>query len=267
MTVLKLIMENWFKHDANAHADAKLMQLLMHSKSYYANYFLTLEWLFLMDDATASEKELNGLAYFLHESKSETDAFLKLCIELELFVLDSNKFYSPRLREQKVLQNEKSASAKAKAEKRWNKKNATAMPQHSHSNAEEKRREENNKPKGLSIVANATDDDRAIANELLDALLNSNESMRRKFAGDENGLRKKAGGFAEDIEKLRRIDKMPPEKIRMMIEWLFNSKHKDAIFWRGNIQSGKALREKFPRLIAAMEREHQDSKSSFLFIS
>jgi hypothetical protein len=118
-----------------------------------------------------------------------------------------------------------------------------------------------------TLVANATDDDRAIANELLVALLNSNESFRRKFVGDEDELRKKAGGFAEDIEKLRRIDKMPPENIRMMIEWLFNSKHKDAIFWRGNIQSGKALREKFPRLIAAMEREHQDSKSSFLFIS
>ena len=140
---LKHNMENWFKHDANAHADAKLMQLLMHSKTYYANYFLTLEWLFNMSDATASTKELNGLAYFLHENKEDTEAFVSFCIELDLFVKEDNHFYSPRLKDQKSKQNEKSAAAREKAEKRWNKKNATAMLQHSHSNAEEKRIEEN----------------------------------------------------------------------------------------------------------------------------
>jgi|GEM_PF-699702 len=104
-------------------------------------------------------------------------------------------------------------------------------------------------------VAKATLDDKKIAKELLVALINNNESFKRKYNDSSVELGKKISRWAEDVEKLRRIDKMPPEKIRDMIIWLFSSEHKDALFWRGNIQSGEKLREQFPKLINAMERE------------
>ena len=136
-------MYNWFKHDATAHADAKLMQLLQKDKKWYANYWLTLEWLYLMADASAKEIEMNSLPYFLHETKEETDAFISFCIGLDLFTVEGNIFYSKRLLEQKEKQMEKTAKARAKANKRWGKKNATAMPQHTVTDAEENRIEEN----------------------------------------------------------------------------------------------------------------------------
>lgn len=118
-----------------------------------------------------------------------------------------------------------------------------------------------------SNVANATSGDLQIARELMASLMNTNESYRAKYTKNSSAGFDKVKKWAEDIEKLRRIDNMPPEKISAMIEWLFKSDHKDAIFWRGNIQSGRKLREKFPQLLSAMERDFKKSQSDFLFIS
>jgi len=54
--------------------------------------------------------------------------------------------------------------------------------------------------------------------------------------------------WAEDIEKLIRIDKKPPETIRQVILWA-----KADCFWFPNIISGKKLREKFETLYGQMK--------------
>lgn len=120
-------MENWFKHDSTAHADAKILQLLMHDKAYYANYWLTLEWLFLLEDATASNKELDSLYYFLRETKEYTNEFIDFCLDIGLFVKEENCFYSTRLKEQKLKQAEKSAKAKDSIARRWNNRNTNVI--------------------------------------------------------------------------------------------------------------------------------------------
>jgi hypothetical protein len=117
-------------------------------------------------------------------------------------------------------------------------------------------------------VAKATEADREIGKELLVQLINTNEGFKAKYFGDDVVMKRKVDNWSVDIEKLRRIDNMPAEKISMMVEWLFTSKHKDALFWRGNIQSAKKLREHFPKLISAMEREYEEEKGgNITFIS
>lgn len=111
-------MKEWFPHDASAHADAKLLQLLAHSKCYYACYWLTLEWLFMMDDATASMSEYQSLSYHLHETKDDTELFVNFCISLGLFIKTETIFYSERLKTQKKRQMERSAAMSANA-KLW----------------------------------------------------------------------------------------------------------------------------------------------------
>jgi hypothetical protein len=55
--------------------------------------------------------------------------------------------------------------------------------------------------------------------------------------------------WAQDIEKLIRIDKKPPETIRLVILWVKTPGN----FWFHNIESGKKLREKFERLYGEMQ--------------
>ncbi len=101
-----------------------------------------------------------------------------------------------------------------------------------------------------------TDADKMSAKKMLVALINQNQS----FALLSNQSREsKVNSWAKDIEKLRRIDCMPTDKIDSVIEWLYSSTHKDAVFWRRNILSGNKLREHFARLIGSMESEPKKS--------
>ena len=49
--------------------------------------------------------------------------------------------------------------------------------------------------------------------------------------------------WAEDIEKLIRIDKVPPKEISQVIDWVVEDK-----FWSPNILSANKLREHYPKL-------------------
>ncbi|MDR2915115.1 MAG: DUF6291 domain-containing protein [Tannerella sp.] len=54
--------------------------------------------------------------------------------------------------------------------------------------------------------------------------------------------------WAEDIEKLIRIDGKPPDRVRQVILWAKTPGN----FWFNNIQSGQKLREQFERLYGQM---------------
>jgi hypothetical protein len=57
--------------------------------------------------------------------------------------------------------------------------------------------------------------------------------------------------WAVDIEKLIRIDKKPPDKIRQVILWAKTPGN----FWFNNIQSGEKLRKHFERLYGQMKTD------------
>lgn len=117
-------MPEWFPHDATAGTDAKLMQLRAKSGGrYYGNYWLTLEWLWQMADAKADLGELDGLAFYLHESEKDTRTFINFCTSIGLFIEDGECFYSQRLLQEKGRQIEKSEIARANVAKRKDRQN------------------------------------------------------------------------------------------------------------------------------------------------
>jgi hypothetical protein len=69
----------------------------------------------------------------------------------------------------------------------------------------------------------------------------------------ENEIQKKIVGWADDIEKLIRIDKKAPEIIKRVILWVKTPNN----FWFQNIESGKKLRDKFERLYGEMVTEQK----------
>ena len=58
----------------------------------------------------------------------------------------------------------------------------------------------------------------------------------------------KLSKWADEIEKLIRIDCRSPGEIKSVIEWVYQDS-----FWRGNILSGGKLREKYTQLLAKMQ--------------
>ena len=86
--------------------------------------------------------------------------------------------------------------------------------------------------------------------ELSDLLLTSH---RKEFPDYLSGKNTKeiTERWAEDIEKLIRIDKKSSETIRQVILWVKTNSN----FWFHNIESGKKLREKFERLYGQMTSE------------
>ncbi len=66
--------------------------------------------------------------------------------------------------------------------------------------------------------------------------------------------------WAKDFDKMLRLDKRSPEKVKQVIEWLTTSQ-----FWRKNVLSAAKLREQFDRLqLAAEESSLFTSKESIL---
>lgn len=57
--------------------------------------------------------------------------------------------------------------------------------------------------------------------------------------------------WAEDIERLIRIDARSPEEIRRLIMWVHSN---PAYFWCGKIQSGEKLRERFSQIWVDMNK-------------
>ncbi len=67
-------------------------------------------------------------------------------------------------------------------------------------------------------------------------------------------LKKGVSGWSKDIDLLIRVDKVPPERIEAVINWLPSDSGDGGKWsgWRANILSGRKLRDKFSRLEISM---------------
>jgi hypothetical protein len=84
-------------------------------------------------------------------------------------------------------------------------------------------------------------------------------SHRKEFTDYLSGkdIKKTTKDWANDIEKLIRIDKKPPETIRKVILWV----KEPGNFWFHNIESGAKLRKQFERLHGEMLTKAQPKKT------
>lgn len=109
------------------------------------------------------------------------------------------------------------------------------------------RREEKNKEKKRKDIMSDVDAIR-LAELLFSQILKQQPDS--KLQALNNGRRAETvNRWAEDIEKLKRIDKRHPERIEQVIIWATADS-----FWKGNILSGLKLREKWDTLVAQMDR-------------
>lgn len=115
--------------------------------------------------------------------------------------------------------------------------NVTVTPlEKSKSNS--KRREEKNLKREVDFVQ---------ADKLAHDLFSLHRDLvDEKYAVSETNI----AGWAEDIERLHRIDGRDWGEIGEVIHWVKSDR-----FWAPNIMSGKKLREKYPTLIARMRQQ------------
>ena len=119
---------------------------------------------------------------------------------------------------------------------------------------------ENLTKENIQKTRRATPDDVRLAKLIAIGLMKTNIIFAQKFSPNSEELKNKVFAWAEDIEKLRRIDNVTSDQIEVLLQWLYESSEKNAIFWRKNIQSGATLREKFMKLVPAME---EDAKKDY----
>lgn len=65
--------------------------------------------------------------------------------------------------------------------------------------------------------------------------------------------------WAQDIEKLIRLDNRDYSEIERVIRWVKT----EGNFWMPNIMSGKKLREKFPQLIMQIKTKHEEKSKNY----
>lgn len=123
----------YFSHDYNVRADQKIKKLIRtHGMLGYGIYWAIIEDLY--NNANALLLDCNGIAYDLHTEEKVVQSIIK---DFGLFIVNNNSFSSESVGRRLAKMQETSENARIKAQKRWakNPANATAMQQHSKSNA------------------------------------------------------------------------------------------------------------------------------------
>ncbi len=242
----------WFQHDSDSTQDAKIKKLLIrHGAVGYAVYFHCLELI-------ASEICETNLTFELeHDSEIIADnlkiagtgeksgrdiveEIMRTIIELDLFSETEGHVFCFKLLKRINLSQTSNPSFRAMITDVKAKYHDGIMTNHDGIMR-------HYPPTIPTLPTNTTKKDRlpleslAMA-ELLYTLHQS--EIDKGYCPDAKAREK----WADDIEKLNRIDARSWEDIEKVIRWV----KRGGQFWAGNIMSGKKLREKFPTLYAQM---------------
>lgn len=277
----------WLKHDTDATQDAKIKKLLIrHGAVGYAVYFHCLELI-------AAETSETNLTFELeHDSEIIADnlhikgtaeksgiaiveEIMRMIVRLGLFQESNGRIFCFKLLKRMDLSmtsNPRFRELITEAKKGHDRVmtiscKPSSLPSSKPSNNQEKQQESVFDDKNPPPVPDEPDsifpeDDEAPAPEttpspemtaalaLSALLLSEHRKTDPKFLAAKDD-RKTASRWAEDVEKLIRIDGRPEAEIREVILWVKTPGN----FWLPNIESGKKLREKYPTLLAQMQRE------------
>ncbi len=103
------------------------------------------------------------------------------------------------------------------------------------------------------------EDARRLSLLLSSGLRQTNPAFQQKYPSDLE-CSARLDSWAKDFDKMLRIDKATEGQITFVINWLFTSQGRNALFWRPNIQSAGKLREKFSTLVPIIKQEHESQK-------
>lgn len=122
----------YFSHDSNALTDTKILNMRAdYGMEGYGLYWAIIEMLRNEEDYKLNlEKDTYRAIKVLTNTSIDIEKYINDCIEdYKLFKKEDKKFYSNSLLKRMAIKNEKSVIAREKAQKRWNKDNATVMQQ------------------------------------------------------------------------------------------------------------------------------------------
>jgi len=261
----------YFPHFANARHDRRVKRLRKElGAEGYGIYFMILEVLREQEDFSYPLQDVDLLADDFGTSEQKVDAVIK---SYDLFAISEDHFfYSPKFIEYLKPYLDKSKRARNAALKRWHGKSdanadANALPRQCDSNAskgdESKGEEKEHQNRTPSSGSNSTlfkqdkwkedDSEYKIAKYLLEKIL--------QYKPDHHYSRRTPAlqRWADDADKMLRIDSRDKKTIKTVIDWIFLHESKDSDFWKTNIESVKKLRQNFDRLEMQM---NQDSKQS-----
>lgn len=116
---------NYFSHDGNARRDSRILELRAeYGAEGYGIYFMLVEAMFESSDAALRIDRLKGLSMDLHVDEQKLSEFIYFCIDINLFELTENIFYSPSLRKRiNMIDSKKKAQSeggKKAMQKRYN---------------------------------------------------------------------------------------------------------------------------------------------------
>lgn len=269
----------YFSHDYNAMQDPKMMELWGEcGLEGIGFYWILIEALQGEPTSRISDVQLKVLLKMYYDSTHGEHMFNKILQMLNTTGLllkdDENYNYSLRVLEHKKRRNEliekRSKAGKISARVRSNKRSTCVEHK---PNKESKVKER--KGKGCEAATPPHEHQKKdskffelallLSEKMARGIAYSNPAFQKKFDVEKNNplkkdLQKKVEKWADDVEKLLRIDRADTDEVSIVIGWIYSSTCKDAMFWKNNILSGAKLREHYQRLVALAITDSQSKK-------
>ena len=258
---MKSLPLNYFRHDASASQDSRLLRLrAKHGYEGIGVYWHVIETLYLNEGAMEEESVLS-----LFDRNTNV---IHYCVEVGLLVSRDGMYFSERLKEEISNRVKKSVKARASIQKRWlgkgkkpkdtnvSKTNIRKGYERNTRRGEEKREEDSSINQDVAtpetyVSPTVVDEDAICARTLFGYLRQTNPAFAQKHLAESP---KQIRLWADSFRLMREIDKATHDQIMGVMRWLFESEHKDAQWWRGNIRSGEKFREQFIRLVSIIQR-------------
>lgn len=97
----------------------------------------------------------------------------------------------------------------------------------------------------------------SLVKDLIAGIASCYSQFKDRYENDTTRLDTLCRSWAVEIDKLIRLDKAKPEDIEAIINWLYKSEGRNALFWRKNILSAAKLKKQYDTLVAAAQNERQ----------
>jgi len=238
----------YFSHDSNARSDERILAVrAKYGAKGYGIYFMIIE---MLREANAQRllKHYSSIAYGLHEQTEDVQDIVE---NFNLFEIDGDYFFSPSLKK-RMIKKEEINEKRRQAGKRGGEANAQRLLKQTSTIAKPLKEKKGKERKEYNTCAISEFQKKSfeLANHLVGAILKNNPN----FKNSPETLK----GWAEDIEKMLRLDGRSVEDSRAVIDFAQKSS-----FWRSNILSGAKLREKFDTLYMQKDQPQSGIKQIF----
>ena len=120
----KVYKENYFQHDRYARQDPKIKAMLVHFRKeseLKAQAAVCIYW-WIVEDMHTDDYPISKLDVFADDYRCDADFLKSILEDFELFRIEDDCYVSDRVLRNLREQQEKSEKARAKIQKRWNKK-------------------------------------------------------------------------------------------------------------------------------------------------